>query len=260
MSERTGGRIVLALAVAFAAVALVPTYALDDLDTDPRSGEREFDFAGPRLAVIVSSGSQVGLEPGRGTVLTVVRHLTGTAAKDGHAEWRLEGDTLRLSAKCSGVMINCSGRFVVRVPPGVDTSVDAASDIDVTAKGMRHALRITTRRGDIRLEGTAGALWLSSRSGRIDVLDAASPTVDARNQNAPITLGFAVAPRSVTAASEVGDITVVLPRTDAEYGIDIKARVREIDGIALSESPPYARHISARTRDGAVRVQRLGDR
>lgn len=254
MSERTGGRIVLALVVMCAALAYLGTGAMDDLDASPRDDQRRFDFTGPRLTVVVGGDGELRLERGRGDGLVVARELAGAAAKQGNAHWALDRDTLRLSAECPGIVINCRGEYVVRVPSGVDVSVTSRGSVMVV--GLRCALRISTESGDVRLERTSGTLRLRSDSGRIELVDAGSADVDARTRRAPLSLAFARPPVRVVAVSDAGDIDVKVPGAHAEYRVDGRAGNAAGVRADIADVPSAARSIVARTEKGAVSVRK----
>ncbi|MBJ3813003.1 hypothetical protein [Streptomyces flavofungini] len=132
MSERTGAKIVLALALAtLVALTGVSTGALDDLDASPRDGRRQFVFDGTRLSVVVHGDGRARLRYGKKNEVTVTRKLTGAAAKKGNSSWSLEDQVLRLFARCTGIAINCSVEYVVHLPPDVDVFVSASPGVTI---------------------------------------------------------------------------------------------------------------------------------
>ncbi|MFD0417580.1 hypothetical protein [Streptomyces sp. NPDC127108] len=132
MSERTGAKIVLALAlITLVALTGLSTGALDDLDASPRDGRRRFDFDGARLSVVVNGDGRARLRYGKKREVTVTRKLTGAAAKEGNSSWSLDGDVLRLFARCTGIPINCSVQYVVHIPPDVDVSVSTSPGVTI---------------------------------------------------------------------------------------------------------------------------------
>ncbi|MEU3191518.1 hypothetical protein ABZ686_12945 [Streptomyces sp. NPDC006992] len=258
MSERTGGRIVLASAVMCCAVlAYLGTGAMDDLDASPRGDQRRFDFTGSRLSVAVGGDGEVRLERGRGDGLVVIRELAGAAAKQGNADWALDGDALRLSAECPDIAINCYGEYVVKVPRGVDVSVTSRGD--VTVAGLRCALHIATRTGDVRMERTSGTLRLRSDSGRIQLVEARSTDVEARSLRAPVSLTFVRPPMRVMAISDAGDIDVRVPSVSAAYRIDGRAGDAADVHIGIRGVPSAKRSIAARTEKGVVEIRKAED-
>jgi hypothetical protein len=237
-----------------AALAYLGTCVTDDLDASPRDDQRRFDFSGRRLSVVVGGDGELRLERGRGGGLVVARELAGAAAQQGNAHWALDGDTLRLSAECPGIVINCRGEYVVRVPSGVDVSVTSRGS--VTVVGLRCALHISTGTGDVRLERTSGTLRLRSGSGRIHLVDARSAYVDARTRRAPLSLAFTRPPVRVVAISDVGDINVKVPSVPAEYRVDGGAGNEAGVHVDIRDVPSAARSIVARTDEGVVRIRK----
>ncbi|MFE7529783.1 hypothetical protein ACFU7Y_29325 [Kitasatospora sp. NPDC057542] len=252
MSERTGGRIVLALLVTGAVVALLSVRVLDDLDASPRNDHRLFAFTGTRLAVVLSGDGRVRLQHGPGDSLAVSRELAGSAAKAGHSSWELTGSTLRLAAECTGIPVNCRVDYVVQIPAG--TEVTVTSPGSVTAVGMCCPAWISTRTGDITVEGSLGPLRLSSESGRIGVREARSADVVASTRRAPVSLSFAAVPSQVVVDSDVGDISVELPDPPAPYHVSASGKDGGDVQVELRDVPSAERSIRARTREGAVRI------
>ncbi|MGY9066692.1 DUF4097 family beta strand repeat-containing protein [Streptomyces sp. CAS3] len=252
MSDRVGGRIVLVLAATLASLALLSARALDDLSAAPRDDQRRFDFDGDSLSVVARGDGRVRITPGREKTLSVGRELSGAAAREGNSAWSMEGDTLRLSARCTGLEMNCRAEFVIRVPRGVDVSVRASAG--VTTLDIHSRARITTQTGDIKIEGATGSLWLHSTSGRIEVLDSTSQTVEAHTARAPVSLSFTAPPQRVVVGSEAGDIRVDLPDSPARYRIIGTARDGESWHIGVVDVPSADRRIVARTEEGAVRI------
>ncbi|MFI1127097.1 DUF4097 domain-containing protein [Streptomyces hygroscopicus] len=253
MSERTGGRIALALVVMCAALAYLGTGAMDDLDASPRNDQRRFNFTESRLTVVVDGDGELRLERERGHELVVTRELAGAAAKQDNANWALDRDTLRLSAHCPGIVINCRGAYVVKVPSGIDVSV--MSPGSVTVVGLLCALRISTETGDVRLERTSGTLRLRSDSGRIHLVDARSADVDARTRRAPLSLAFARPPVHVVAISDAGDVNVKVPSAPAQYRVDGTAGNAAGVRVDIADVPSATRSIVARTDKGVARVR-----
>ncbi|GAQ51533.1 DUF4097 family beta strand repeat-containing protein [Streptomyces acidiscabies] len=252
MAGRTGGRIALTLAVTvLVSSALLSTEALNDLDAAPRNGQRRFAFDGSRLDIVVRGDGRVRLEQGPGDDLAVERELAGAAAREGNSGWDLDGNTLRLSAWCTGWAMNCRGEFVVRIPRGVAVSVDASSG--VSALGLNRTLEVATGDGNISVRKASGPLSLRSTRGRVQVLDSTSQTVDAHATRGPVSLAFSEPPRSAVATSEIGDIRIELPR--AWYRVDAEARDRDSVYVGVLDLPSAARHIVAHTEEGTIRIR-----
>lgn len=252
MSERTGGRIVLALLVTGAVVALLSVRALDDLDVSPRNDHRLFAFTGTRLAVVLSGDGRVRLEHGPGDSLAVSRELAGSAAKADHSSWELTDGTLRLAAECTGIPLNCRVDYVVQVPRSVEVTVTSPGS--VTAVGLCCPVRISTGTGDITVERSLGPLRLGSESGRIRVREARSADVVASTRKAPVSLSFAAPPSQVVVDSDVGDIGVELPDSPAPYHVSASGKDGDDVQVELPDVPSAERSVRARTREGTVRI------
>lgn len=231
--------------------ALLSTEALNDLDTPPRNGQRRFAFDGSRLDIVVRGDGRVRLKQGPGNDLDVERALAGAAAREGNSGWDLDGNTLRLSAWCSGWAMNCQGEFVVWIPRGVAVSVDASSG--VSALGLDRTLEVATGNGNISVRKASGPLSLRSTRGRVQVLDSTSETVDAHAARGPVFLAFSEPPRHAVATSDIGDIRIELPRSC--YHVDAEARDRAGVYIDVLDFPSASRRIVARTEEGTIRIR-----
>ncbi|MFE7482632.1 DUF4097 family beta strand repeat-containing protein [Streptomyces sp. NPDC057552] len=241
------------MAALAATLALSSCGSIGDLDVKPRSDSRTFGLTGKTL--VVESGSNLRLEAADGPELTVDRDLTGQAAEDGNASWELSGDRLKLTAKCSGMVLNCSSEYTVKVPSGVAVTV-VTTGADVLAEGLANALTATTGTGAIRVERSSGTLRLSSGTGRVVVRDAGSAHVDVRSDNADHTLSFSKAPSRVSSRTKIGDIKLTLPKDNTRYAIDGKAEDGEKYRIKIPNTPDAAHKVTVESPRGRVLVTR----
>jgi hypothetical protein len=239
-------------AAVIAVFALSSCGSVGDLDVDPRDDSRKFEFSGERLTV--DSGSNVRIEAGDGPDLTVSRKLTGMAAEEGNASWNLEGSTLRLTAKCSGLVLNCGSSYTVKVPSGTAVSV-VTTGADVTAAGLADELTVRTKSGRIKASGGSGPLRLTSGTGRITVSDSNSPDVVVRSHDAAHFLSFRKAPRRVSAHLDIGDISLTLPKDGTRYAIEGRAQEKDKYRVGVPNSPGASNRISVESPQGRVRVE-----
>ncbi|MDK1476998.1 hypothetical protein QNO07_27000 [Streptomyces sp. 549] len=235
-----------------AVLSLSSCGAVGDLDAEPRSDSRRFDFSGERL--IVDSGSNVRLVAGDGPGLAVSRKLTGQAAEKGNAAWKLAGDTLRLTARCTGMVLNCSSEYTVHVPAGVTLTV-RTQGADVTAESLPHRLTVRTESGRIKLSEGSGDLRLRTRTGRVDVIGSRSADVRVRSHNADHSLTFSKPPRRLSAHTGIGDIAVTLPKGGTRYRIDGRAQDPQTYRVDFPSHGDASHRIAVESPEGRVRVR-----
>jgi len=239
-------------AALIAVLALSSCDSVGDLDVEPRNDSREFEFSGQRLTL--DSESNVRIEAGDGPGLDVSRKLTGMAAKEGNASWELNGNTLRLTAKCTGVVLNCGSNYTVKVPSGIAVTV-VTSGADVTAAGLTNELTVRTKSGKIKLAGGSGPLRLTSGTGRITVSDSSAQDVEVRSHDAAAFLTFRKAPRRVAAHLDIGDIRLTLPKDGTRYAIEGRAQEKEKYRVDVPNDPGASHRITVESPQGRVRVE-----
>lgn len=235
-----------------AVLALSSCGSVGDLDVEPRNDNRTFEFSGKRLTV--DSGSNVRIEAGDGPDLAVSRKLTGMAAEEGNASWKLDGTTLRLTAKCNGLVLNCGSNYTVKVPSGIAVTV-VTEGADVTAAGLTNELTVRTKSGKIKLAGGSGPLRLTSGTGRVTVSDSSASDVDVRSHDAAHFLSFRKAPRRVSAHLDIGDITLTLPKDGTRYAIEGRAQEKDKYRVDVPNDPRATHRISVESPQGRVRVE-----
>ncbi len=92
----------------------------------------------------------------------------------------------------------------VRLPSWVDVEISGRS-LDVVVSGVGGALRVTTVRGDVRIENTTGRVTVMSVQGEIDIIDA-SGVISASSQGDDVRLRRVSG--AVQAHSGSGDLTL----------------------------------------------------
>lgn len=235
-----------------AGVLLVATTLLAGLtgcDAGPAKTEsRSFPFSGT-LLVIDTRETELRIANGDGADIEVERSLEGDAGDDGDATWALDGDTLKLSVNCSGLVLECASEHTVKVPKGVAIELKSSGSpvrIDALAGDLTATL---TNDGSLRASNPAGKLRLKSGGGDIVVTGARSRDVTASTTaDANIKLGFAVAPDRVEANAS-GSVEVTLPKGPETYKI-----VGSADG--LDSDPASKRVITVTAVDGRIRVNK----
>jgi hypothetical protein len=160
------------------------------------------------------------------------RNFTDNKPRTAH---RTEGDTFFITDDgCVKDGITFSGRcethFRIEVPAGVNVTV-AADAAGISVQGITGTLNLKSDVGDVDGSGLAGATEVRAQVGTVD-------------------LQFATPPPSVLAASEVGDVTLRLPRT-GQYRFDSAAENGK-SSIELPNDQAATATVTMRTNVGSV--------
>ncbi|MFD2767173.1 hypothetical protein [Micromonospora eburnea] len=200
--------------LSFAAVVALAGCADIKAINEARDDRREFNLSGDRL-VIDNDGADLRLVAGAGTTIEVQRSLTGKATIDDNASWSMDGGTLRLRVRCSGLVPDCGGRHIVRVPAGV--AVEVNSNGPVRAVGLDADLTATVTDAWLRVEDPTGVLRLRAEYN-VDVTGARSTDVTATSTGRSVELAFASPPTRVAARAD-GSVAVTLPAGSETYRV-----------------------------------------
>ena len=128
-----------------------------------------------------------------------------------------------------------------------------SSDGSINVDGVRGVLNLQSDNGDVDVTSTPGPLHMSSDNGSVTGTELTSDQVQASSDNGDVSLGFAAAPQTVTASSENGSVSVLLPHGRESYLVTAST-----DNGSRSVSVPIDsasnRHIVANSEDGDVTV------
>jgi hypothetical protein len=133
----------------------------------------------------------------RGTIL--VSQQSSYSKTPPAATHRLSGTTLTLSYTCTAQLV-CGVSYVVQVPRSI-------------------SVRAVTRAGSITLTSLAGPVTAQTNAGLITTTGLGSPTADLKSNAGGIDATFSAAPGSLHASTNVGPITLNVPRS-VSYKID----------------------------------------
>jgi len=117
----------------------------------------------------------------------------------------------------------------------------------------RTGVRAEIRRGEITLWGSEGDLSLVTETGPIAGRELAGGRVSARTRDGDVTLHFSGAPAGVTAVSERGAVTLVLP--DDRYDLDVETADPAAASVGMPSAPGAERRVRARSVSGRVQVK-----
>jgi hypothetical protein len=168
-------------------------------------GERHFSrtFSGPIATVDVSTdrGSVRVIASDREDVRVSGYLSDGLGGTDNAV--RKRGTRVLIDGSCNfPVAYWCTASYTVHVPRNVRVVLWSGSG-DVSVSGLRGAADLTSEHGDVH------ATRMRAR------------VVHADASHGSINLGFTVAPGQVLASSAHGDVTVVVPRGDAVYRVEL---------------------------------------
>jgi hypothetical protein len=200
--------------LSFAAVVALAGCTDIEAINEARDDRREFTLSGDRL-VIDNDGADLRLVAGAGAAIEVQRSLTGKATVDGNASWAMDGDTLRLSVRCSGFVLDCGGRHIVHVPAGV--AVKVTSNAPVRAVELHADFTATVTDAWLRVEDPTGTLRLRAEHN-VDVTGARSTDVTATSTGRNVNVDFASPPNRVEARAD-GSVAVTLPGGPETYRV-----------------------------------------
>ena len=146
------------------------------------------------------------------------------------------GDEVTLRAHCSAwSQYWCSVSYVVQVP----------ADLDLT---------LTTENGAVNVDGVSGKLTVRTDNGTVRGTHLSAAVVDSRADIGTTSLQFDKAPEQVSARTDVGSITVVVPDDDTVYNVSTTNDIGSKSN-GVRHDPTSRRTISARADVGDVNVR-----
>lgn len=209
------------LAIALAGLALVSRPPERATTTIGGIGAVEVALAGGRVEIGESDRADVRLE------LTVRRRVGRARPTVSRA-----GDVLRVNG------VNSEARLRLTLPRGTRA-------------------RAEVRLGEITLWGSDGDLVLITDSGPIAGRDLGGSRFHARSRTGDITAHFTSEPDVVTAASDTGSVTLVVP--GGPYAVDAATADPAAAAVAVGVDPTAPRRLTATSRSGGVLVAGVAD-
>ena len=191
-----------------------------------------FTVPGRVTAVVINGGSgsiDVTGSPRRDVSVSQQATYSG---KPPSAARVLRGTTLTLSYQCPDELV-CGVSYTVQVPSGVAVSVSAGA-------------------GSVTLTSLAGTVSAHASAGLITGVDLRSAVASFKSNAGGVVAAFSAAPRSVTATTNVGPITLTVPGS-AAYRLATHTVVGS-SMITVRRSSSPAHSISARSDLGSISV------
>jgi hypothetical protein len=192
----------------------------------------QFTVPGRVTAVDISGGGgsvDVTASSRSGVSVSQQATYTSTAPTATHT---LNGTTLSLSYHCPAELI-CSLSYDVQVPLGV-------------------AVSVSTSAGAVTLTSVSGAVTVRADAGLITAVDLRSPTASFTSNAGGVIAAFSAAPRTVTASTNVGPITLTLPGTTS-YQVHTHTLLGT-SSVSVPQSASAAHSVSASSDVGTVSV------
>ncbi|WP_329616580.1 DUF4097 domain-containing protein [Streptomyces brevispora] len=235
-----------------ALVALVATGCGNTDVADAPVEKKSFAYSGKSLTVN-SDSSDLELVPADIKEIQVERQVSGSVpGSNPDLVWKLDGDTLTLKLKCTGISVNCKARYSVKVPRDIALTVGNDNGL-IRATGFTTGLRAKTDNGEVRLKDMSGAeLDLESDNGRIDGEGISAKSVTARTDNGEVRLNFTAVPDLVEAQSHDGGIRLGLPK--AMYKVDTSAEKGDIT-VDVPQADNSTHVVTASTRNGDITIE-----
>jgi hypothetical protein len=183
-------------------------------------------------AVIINGGSgSIDVTGSSRSTVSVSQQVT-YSGKPPAATRALRGTTLTLSYKCPTELV-CGISYTVQVPAGVAVSVGAGA-------------------GAVTLTSLAGTVTARADAGLITAVDLRSADASFKSNAGGVVATFSVAPRTLTAATNVGPITLTVPGS-VGYRLSTHTVVGS-STITVRRSASSAHSISASSDLGSISV------
>jgi hypothetical protein len=183
-------------------------------------------------AVVINGGSgSIDVTGSSRSTVAVSQQLT-YSGKPPTAARALHGTTLTLSYSCPGEVL-CGVSYAVQVPAGV-------------------AVTVATGTGAVTLTSLAGTVTARADAGLITADDMRSAVASFKSNAGGVVATFAVAPRTLTASTNVGPITLTVPGSVA-YRLSTHTIVGT-STITVRRSDDAAHSISASSDLGSISV------
>jgi hypothetical protein len=183
-------------------------------------------------AVIINGGSgSIDVTGSSRSTVSVSQQVT-YSGKPPAATHALRGTTLTLSYKCPTELV-CGVSYAVQVPAGVAVSVGAGA-------------------GAVTLTSLAGTVTARADAGLITAVDLRSADASFKSNAGGVVATFSVAPRTLTAATNVGPITLTVPGS-VGYRLSTHTVVGS-STITVRRSASSAHSISASSDLGSISV------
>jgi hypothetical protein len=231
-SPRVAGAALLA-ALAAAAPLVAGCGALGKIGAGSHNpAAKAFTVSAGVTAVVIDGGSgSVDVTGTAGSTVSVSQRAS-YSSKPPAATHVMHGTTLTVSYNCPAEIF-CGVSYDAHVPRGV-------------------AVTVSTSTGAVTLTSLAGTLRVAADAGLITAVDLRSPVASFNANAGGVLATFSVAPRSLTAMTNVGPITLTVPGTTG-YLVAARTVVGSAT-VTVRRSGNPAHSISARSDLGSISI------
>jgi hypothetical protein len=191
-----------------------------------------FTVPGPVSAVVIHGGSGSIDVTGSARATVRVSQQVSYSKTPPNATHSLRGGTLTISYSCP-VELVCGVSYDVQVPRGVAVTVSASA-------------------GSVTLTSLTGPVSARASAGLITATGLRSATASFTSNAGAVLASFLAAPRSLTANTNVGPITLTVPGS-AAYRISTHTFVGSAT-VTVHRSGSAAHSISARSDLGSISI------
>jgi hypothetical protein len=147
----------------------------------------------------------------------------------------------------------CDAQYTLEVPHDVDVVIHSDND-GIRVDDIAGAVDVDADNGSVRAARLSGDVAMSTDNGNITAEELSSAMTSFDTDNGNVRASFTVAPQSVRATSDNGNVTVELPRGDNAYRVESSTDNGSTD-IEVREDPAGERVIDVTTDNGDLHVR-----
>jgi Putative adhesin len=190
---------------------------------------------------------------------TDTRQITLTARissgiRDTENRHEIVDGVLIVRASCPNIGSTwCEAKYTLEVPHDVEVSIHSDND-GIRVDDIAGAVDIDGDNGSVRVWRLSGDVSVASDNGDITAEELSSTTASFDTDNGDVRASFIVAPQSVRATSDNGDVTVEVPRGDDAYRVESATDNGSTD-IEVRDDPAGERVIVVTTDNGDLQVR-----
>ncbi|GAA2743620.1 hypothetical protein GCM10010440_23810 [Kitasatospora cinereorecta] len=255
---RNGWRTLGVLVIVFAVLS-GGGVAWAQLSQQQARDERTYRRGALATIEVDSGAATVSIRAGRADQV-VVDQRVGWSLRRPSVSQRLENDTLKISVRCPAPteVIGCAVMLDIEVP--ADMAVHATNGSGRTEiQRLTGDIEARTGSGQLDLQGLSGTIWAKAGSGQIIGSELTAERTTVFSNSGSLTLGYARAPRSVTARLASGPLIIHLPDDRTTYRVDLTTAGgrRDVDSSVPGADSADVLDITAAS--GTVTIDRGGE-
>jgi hypothetical protein len=199
-----------------------------------RTDEQSYEIAEPVTSLVIDArAGTVNVSAGEGP-LTVTETYAYRNDKPRTAH-QVDGATLKLTETgCADDNFGCNVQYRIRVPAAT-------------------AVTITTNAGAVELENLDGDIRVATDAGTVEAKNLAGDQVSVQTHAGATSLHFREPPAAVQATTDLGAISVEVPRGTA-YAVETVTSVGGAN-VSVQRDPASPHKITLRTNLGGIEVK-----